>query len=114
MDVELQKPDPIDPLDRPLWGAKAIGAEVNFPERKAFRMLELGYLPGTKMGRLWGRTPRRLSRSRRGRRVTRHGPQRETARRGPGGDRLICSSGGRKQLPLRRFCAPFQARPYAD
>ena len=46
--------------DRVLWGAKAIGAEVDRTERQAFYLLEVGLLPGTKIGKTWTSTPRRL------------------------------------------------------
>jgi hypothetical protein len=58
-----------DDLDRPLWGAEPIGREAGlFDEngdvdlRKTYYLLERGYLPGTKIGRLWTSTPRRLRR----------------------------------------------------
>lgn len=51
--------DKSDP-DRFLWGAKAIGDEVNRNERQAFYLLEAGLLPGTKIGKIWVSTPRRL------------------------------------------------------
>ena len=54
-------------LDRPIWGAEAIGREVgliddngNVDIRKAFYLLENELLPGTKVGRQWVSTPRRL------------------------------------------------------
>jgi hypothetical protein len=57
-------------LDRPIWGAEAIGREAglvdhdgNVDLRRTFYMLEKGYLPATKMGRLWTSTPRRLRRA---------------------------------------------------
>ena len=50
---------PVDP-DRPLWGARAIGAEIDRTERQAFYMLESGHLPGTKVGKTWVSTPRKL------------------------------------------------------
>jgi hypothetical protein len=56
-------------LDRPLWGAEAIGREANVVDddgnvdlRKTFYLLEKGRLPGTKVGRLWTSTPRRIRR----------------------------------------------------
>jgi hypothetical protein len=54
-------------LDRPLWGAEAIGREANLVDddgevhiRKTFYLLEKGLLPGTKIGRQWTSTPRRI------------------------------------------------------
>lgn len=47
-------------LDAILWGAKAIGAEVNLRERQAFYKLEAGHLPGKKVGGIWTSTPRQL------------------------------------------------------
>lgn len=54
-------------LDRPLWGAEAIGHEANVVDeagevnvKKTMRLLEQGLLPGTKVGRLWTSTPRRI------------------------------------------------------
>jgi hypothetical protein len=56
-------------LDRPLWGAEAIGREAGCLDdagkvdlRKVFYLLERGLLPGTKVGRQWTSTPRRLRR----------------------------------------------------
>jgi hypothetical protein len=58
-----------DDLDRPLWGAEAIGREANVLNgagnvdlRKTFYLLENGLLPGTKVGRQWTSTPRRIRR----------------------------------------------------
>jgi hypothetical protein len=51
---------PDDVLDRPIWGAKAIAAEANVTAKQAFHMLEAGHLPGTKVGRRWVTTRRRL------------------------------------------------------
>jgi hypothetical protein len=50
-------------LDRLLWGARAIGKEIDRTEQQAFRLLELGLVDGTKVNRLWVSTPRRLRRS---------------------------------------------------
>jgi hypothetical protein len=47
-------------LDRPLWGAREIGAVLNRSERKTYYMLEQGLLPATKVGKVWVTTPRRL------------------------------------------------------
>jgi hypothetical protein len=51
--------DSVD-LDRPLWGAKAIGAEIGRSERQAYHLLENGLIPGEKVGKIWVSTPRRL------------------------------------------------------
>jgi hypothetical protein len=47
-------------LDKPIWGAAAIGAEANLTPRQAVYALERGYLPGTKIGEKWMSTKRRL------------------------------------------------------
>ena len=47
-------------LDRPIWGAAAIGAEINRTERQAFYLLEAGLIPGEKVGKVWVTTRRRL------------------------------------------------------
>jgi hypothetical protein len=53
-------------LDRPLWGGAAIAIEANLlkdgsPDiKRAYYLLELGLLPGTKVGKIWTSTPRRL------------------------------------------------------
>jgi hypothetical protein len=47
-------------LDRPIYGAKNIGAVVNLSERQAFHALERGYLDGDKFGKKWRSTKRRL------------------------------------------------------
>ena len=49
-------------LDRPIYGAKNIGAVVNLSERQAFHALERGYLDGDKFGKKWRSTKRRLLR----------------------------------------------------
>ena len=49
-------------LDRPVFGAKAIARIVNRTERQAYDDLEKGRLDGTKFGKLWASTPRRLLR----------------------------------------------------
>jgi len=50
----------IDDLDRPIYGAKDIGAVVNLSERQTYHALEQGYLDGDKFGRKWRSTKRRL------------------------------------------------------
>jgi hypothetical protein len=52
-----------DDLDKPIWGAKAIGEEIGRNEQQAFRLLESRLLDATKVGRLWTSTRRRLNRS---------------------------------------------------
>jgi hypothetical protein len=49
-----------DDLDRPLWGAAAIGEEIDKTESQTFHLLEAGHLPATKVGRQWVSTKRRL------------------------------------------------------
>lgn len=56
-----------DPLDRPVYGAKAIANVLNLlkkngepDERRAFYMLEKGYVDANKVGETWTSTPRRL------------------------------------------------------
>ena len=61
--MQLEKTDNgIDPLDQPIFGARAIAAEARLPggEKQAFYMLENGILDGTKAGRLWTTTRRRI------------------------------------------------------
>ena len=50
----------VEVLDEVIWGAEAIGAEVNLEPRQAYHALENGNLPGTKVGRKWASTRRRL------------------------------------------------------
>jgi hypothetical protein len=52
--------DEKDYLDRPLWGAKAIGEEINKSQRETFHLLESGLLPARKLGKFWITTPRQL------------------------------------------------------
>jgi hypothetical protein len=47
-------------LDKPLWGAAAIGAEIGKTESQTFHLLEAGHLPASKVGRQWASTKRRL------------------------------------------------------
>jgi hypothetical protein len=61
--------DSSDDLDRPLWGAAAIGLEANVVDedgdvdiRKVFYLLENGLLPATKVGKKWTSTKRRIRR----------------------------------------------------
>jgi hypothetical protein len=50
-------------LDKPLWGAKAIGDHIGRNERQVFYLLEAGKLDATKIGAIWTSTRRRLNRS---------------------------------------------------
>jgi hypothetical protein len=57
----------IDDLDRPVQGAKQIAIVLNLfdehgnpEERRAFYVLEKGYVDADKWGRIWVSTPRRL------------------------------------------------------
>ena len=52
-----------DDLDLPIWGAAAIAAVLNTTRRKAFYLLEHGFVAGTKIGSQWCSTKRRLLRS---------------------------------------------------
>jgi hypothetical protein len=49
--------------DRVLWGAEKIAAHVDLPVRSALHLLSKGKLPGTKIGKLWTSTTRRLDRA---------------------------------------------------
>jgi hypothetical protein len=50
----------VEDLDRPIWGVEAIAAAANLTPRQAYHALENGYLPGSKAGRKWFTTRRRL------------------------------------------------------
>lgn len=50
----------MEPQEKPLWGAKAIGDELGLPERKTFYLLEKGLLPARKIGRIWVSTRKEL------------------------------------------------------
>jgi len=47
-------------LDKPIWGAAAIGRAINRTTRQAFRLLETGEVPARKIGGRWATTPRQL------------------------------------------------------
>jgi hypothetical protein len=47
-------------LDRPIWGAEAIGAAINRNKRQTFYLLEQGYVDADKVGGTWCSTIRRL------------------------------------------------------
>jgi len=57
----------LDPLDRPIYGATAIGRVMGLKPRQAFHALENGYLDADKFGGRWMSTPRRLRRIAEGR-----------------------------------------------
>ena len=51
----------IDPLDRPIEGAKAFASVLSWPEKRVRYLLERQLLDATKIGpRIWVSTPRRL------------------------------------------------------
>lgn len=52
----------LDPLDRPIFGASAIGQVLGLKPRQAFHALESGYLDADKFGGRWVSTARRLRR----------------------------------------------------
>jgi len=41
------------PNDDYLWGAKLIAAELNLPLSVAYRLLEMGRIPATRVGDRW-------------------------------------------------------------
>jgi hypothetical protein len=47
-------------LDKPIWGVEAIAYAANLTRRQTYHALENGYLPGSKAGRKWFTTRRRL------------------------------------------------------
>jgi hypothetical protein len=49
-----------DDLDKPVWGARNIGAEINKPTGATFHLLEAGLIDADKVGKQWVSTPRRL------------------------------------------------------
>jgi hypothetical protein len=58
--MTTHQPSEDEALDRPLWGAAAIGAEIHRTEKQTFHMLQAGTIPGQKIGRLWVSTKRQL------------------------------------------------------
>jgi hypothetical protein len=50
----------LDDLDKPIYGVENIAPIVGLSRRQTFHALERGYLPGTKFGRKWVSTLRRL------------------------------------------------------
>jgi hypothetical protein len=55
-----QNPIELDDLDKPIFGVDNIAPIVGLSRRQTFHALERGYLPGTKFGRKWVSTLRRL------------------------------------------------------
>jgi hypothetical protein len=47
-------------VDDLLWGADAIGKAIGRSSRQAFYLLERRMIPGTKVGKLWCASRRRL------------------------------------------------------
>jgi hypothetical protein len=43
-----------------IWGAPAIAREINRDKRSTYYLLEKGYLPARKNGRLWSASRRKL------------------------------------------------------
>ena len=50
----------IDPLDRNVWGAAAMGEVIGKTTGQTFYLLENGLIDADKVGRQWRSTPRRL------------------------------------------------------
>jgi hypothetical protein len=50
----------LDELDKPVWGAEAIGALIGKPRAATFHLLETGKIPARRIGRQWVTTKRRL------------------------------------------------------
>jgi hypothetical protein len=50
-------------LDAPVWGAEGIGEVANKNTSQTFRMLEEGLIDGSKVGRQWTSTRRRILKS---------------------------------------------------
>ena len=53
----------VDDLDRPIWGAEAIGRVINRTQAQAFHLLQHRRLDADKAGHTWVSTPRRLLKS---------------------------------------------------
>jgi hypothetical protein len=47
-------------LDRPVWGAEAIGRIIGKPARATYHLLEKGLIPAKKVGDSWVSSPRKL------------------------------------------------------
>lgn len=52
--------DIVDPPDRPVWGAEAIGRVIDRTEGQAFHILNARLVDADKVGGRWVSTPRRL------------------------------------------------------
>lgn len=50
----------VDPIDRPVWGAEAIGRVIGRSEAETFHLLSAGHIDANKIGGRWTSTPRRL------------------------------------------------------
>jgi hypothetical protein len=50
----------VDDLDRPIWGAEAIGRVIGKNEGQTFYLLGQGLLDANRIGGQWCSTPRRL------------------------------------------------------
>ncbi len=48
---------------KPIWGAKAIGKEIDRSTRSTFHLLETGAIPARKVGNLWVSSRRELRRT---------------------------------------------------
>ena len=64
--------DIVGDLDRPIWGAEAIGRVIDRTEGETFYLLGNGHLDASKVGGRWTSTPRRLLRSLEGGSTTRN------------------------------------------
>ena len=53
----------IDAMDRPVWGAEAIGQVIDRSEQETFYLLGNGLIDASKVGGRWTSTPRRLLKS---------------------------------------------------
>ena len=47
-------------LDKPVWGVPEIAEIINRSTTKTYYLLEKGYVPARKIGKLWTSTPREL------------------------------------------------------
>jgi hypothetical protein len=52
--------DIVDVLDRPVWGAEAIGRVINRSTSETFHLLNKKRVDASKIGKIWTSTPRRL------------------------------------------------------
>jgi hypothetical protein len=50
----------VSDLDKPIWGVPAIATVINRSTTKTYYLLEKGYVPARKVGKLWTSTPREL------------------------------------------------------